>query len=58
MNRCGLPMTTTVGIFDNARDLDKAVERLARAGFEDTVYDEASYGRRSQRRLRSIYDRL
>jgi hypothetical protein len=33
-------MTTTVGIFDNARDLDKAVERLARAGFEDTVYDE------------------
>jgi hypothetical protein len=34
-------MTTSVGIFDNARDLDKAVERLARAGFEDTVYDEA-----------------
>ena len=34
------PMTTTVGIFDNARDLDKAIERLARAGFEDTVYDE------------------
>jgi hypothetical protein len=33
-------MTTIVGIFDNARDLDKAVERLARAGFEDTVYDE------------------
>ena len=26
---------------DNARDLDKAVGRLARAGFEDTVYDEA-----------------
>jgi fructose-1,6-bisphosphatase/inositol monophosphatase family enzyme len=34
-------MTTIVGIFDNARDLDKAVERLARAGFEETVYDEA-----------------
>jgi hypothetical protein len=34
-------MTTIVGIFDNARDLDKAVGRLARAGFEDTVYDEA-----------------
>ena len=33
-------MTTIVGIFDNARDLDKAVERLAVAGFEDTVYDE------------------
>jgi len=33
--------TTIVGIFDNARDLDKAVNRLARAGFEDTVYDEA-----------------
>jgi hypothetical protein len=35
-------MTTIVGIFDNAWDLEKAVERLARAGFEDTVYDEAS----------------
>ena len=37
-------MTTIVGIFDNARDLDKAVERLDRAGFEDTVYDEAIVG--------------
>jgi hypothetical protein len=34
-------MKTIVGIFDNARDLEKAIERLARAGFEDTVYDEA-----------------
>ena len=34
-------MTTIVGIFDNARDLDKAIERLARAAFQDTVYDEA-----------------
>jgi hypothetical protein len=34
-------MTTIVGVFDNARNLDKAVERLARAGFEDTLYDEA-----------------
>jgi hypothetical protein len=34
-------MTTIVGIFDNARDLDGAIERLADAGFEDTVYDEA-----------------
>jgi len=34
-------MTTIVGIFDNARDLDKAVGRLAREGFEDAVYDEA-----------------
>ena len=33
-------MTTIIGIFDNARDLDKAVDRLARAGFEDTVFDE------------------
>ena len=39
--RIKMKMTTIVGIFDNARDLDKAVERLARAGFEDTVYDEA-----------------
>jgi hypothetical protein len=30
-----------VGIFDNAQDLDRAVERLAAAGFEDTIYDEA-----------------
>src|ERR1700704_1247870 len=41
MFRKGITRTTIVGIFDNARDLDKAVERLARAGFEDTVYDEA-----------------
>ena len=34
-------MTTIVGIFDNARDLDQAVERLAEAGIEDTVFDEA-----------------
>src|ERR1700704_5546541 len=34
-------MTTSVGIFDNAGDLDKSVRRLVRAGFEDTVYDEA-----------------
>lgn len=33
-------MTTIIGIFDNARDLDKAVDKLARAGFEDTVFDE------------------
>ena len=39
-----MQMTTIVGIFDNARDLDKAVERLARAGFEDIVYDEAIVG--------------
>jgi hypothetical protein len=37
-------MKTVVGIFDNARDLDKAIERLARAGFKDTVYDEAIVG--------------
>jgi len=35
-NRCVI-----VGIFDNAQHLDKAVERLAAAGFEDTVYDQA-----------------
>ncbi len=34
-------MTTIIGIFDNARDLDKAVDKLARAGFEDTVFDES-----------------
>jgi len=30
-----------VGIFDNAQDLNLADERLAAAGFEDTVFDEA-----------------
>ena len=34
-------MTTIIGIFDNARDLDKAVDKLARAGFDETVYDES-----------------
>jgi hypothetical protein len=33
-------MTTIVAIFDNARDVDQAVTRLARAGFEDTVFNE------------------
>ena len=33
--------TVIVGIFDNAQDLDRADERLAAAGFEGTVYDEA-----------------
>ena len=36
-----MQMTKIVAIFDNARELDKAVEQLVRAGFEDTVYDEA-----------------
>jgi phosphoserine phosphatase RsbU/P len=39
-----VPDQTIVGIFDNDRDLDKAVERLARAGFEYTVYNEAILG--------------
>jgi hypothetical protein len=30
-----------VGIFDNSQDLARADERLAAAGFEGTVYDEA-----------------
>src|SRR5271165_3010436 len=36
-------MVTVVGIFDidNAPDMDKAVERLAAGGFDDTVFDEA-----------------
>ena len=36
-----LPDQTIVGIFDNARYLDKSVGRLAHAGFKYTVYDEA-----------------
>ena len=34
-------MTTIVGIFDDAWNVEKAVDQLAGAGFEDTVYDEA-----------------
>jgi hypothetical protein len=34
-------MTTIVGIFDDAWNVEKAIERLAVAGFEDTIYDEA-----------------
>ena len=34
-------MTTIVGIFDSASDVDKVVERVAAAGFDGTVYDEA-----------------
>lgn len=37
-------MKTIVGIFDRAHDLDEAIESLAKAGFEDTVYDEAIVG--------------
>ena len=32
-----------VAIFDNARDVDQAVTRLGRAGFEDTVFDEGIF---------------
>ena len=34
-------MITIIGIFDSARDLDKAVNKLARAGFDETVFDES-----------------
>jgi hypothetical protein len=33
--------SVVIGIFDDSPDLDRADERLAAAGFEDTVYDEA-----------------
>jgi hypothetical protein len=33
--------SVTVGIFNKIQDLERAVERLAAAGFEDTLYDEA-----------------
>lgn len=34
-------MTTIVGIFDDAWNVENAIEQLAAAGFEDTVFDEA-----------------
>jgi len=33
--------SVTVGVFDHVQDLERAVERLAAAGFEDTLYNEA-----------------
>jgi hypothetical protein len=33
-------MTTVVAIFDNSRDVDRAVTRLARAELEDEFYGE------------------
>ena len=34
-------MTTIVGIFDNTRDMEQAVVRLAEARLEDAIYDDA-----------------
>jgi hypothetical protein len=34
-------MTTIVGIFDNTRDMEQAVVRLAEAGLEDAIYNDA-----------------
>jgi hypothetical protein len=34
-------MTIIVGIFDDAWSVERAIERLAAAGFDDTVLDEA-----------------
>jgi hypothetical protein len=34
--------SVTVGIFDNTQDAERAVERLAISGFEDTVYEDAT----------------
>ncbi len=31
-----------VGIFDDDRNFDRAVERLAAEGFEDSVFDQAT----------------
>ncbi len=34
-------MTIVVGIFDNPKDLDETILKLAGQGFEDTVLDES-----------------
>jgi hypothetical protein len=34
-------MTTIIGIFDDAWNVEKAIEQLTAAGFEDAVFDEA-----------------
>ena len=41
MNNSAKTESVIVGIFDNGQDLDRALERLAAAGFEDTIFDEA-----------------
>jgi hypothetical protein len=54
-------MTTIVGIFDDSSDVDKVVERLAAAGFDGTVYDEAIVTEepgRSIRRVRPLQEAL
>jgi hypothetical protein len=43
-------MTTIVGIFDDAWNVEKAIEQLAAAGFEDTVFDEAILTEQPERR--------
>jgi hypothetical protein len=35
----------TVGIFDSSRDAERAVERLAAGGFDDTAYEDAAEDR-------------
>ena len=42
MKNSSIAESVIVGIFDNAQDLDQADERLAAAGFEAKVYDEAT----------------
>ena len=51
-------MTTVVGISDNALDLDRAVERLARAGFRDTWTTRGSWPESRKCRRSSIRARL
>jgi hypothetical protein len=41
INRATVFASRALFDIDNAPDMDKAVERLAAAGFDDTVYDEA-----------------
>ena len=40
--------SVTIGIFDDARDVARAVERLGVAGFEDTIVYDAATARHEQ----------
>ena len=48
-------MTTIIGVFDNARDLDIAVTKLAEADFNDTIFDDGIMADEAGGGLPAIY---
>jgi hypothetical protein len=46
--------SVTIGIFDDARDVARAVERLGAAGFEDTIVYDGATERHEQQNAPSV----